>query len=105
MFLGLTMSHSYDIGDQAVLTAVFTNATSGAAIDPTAVYVQIKTPSDVITTYQYGVDPEVTNPSTGTYQISVSITEHGIWYYRWYSTGTGMAAGEGRFDAKSSEFD
>jgi len=99
------MSHSYDIGDQAILTAVFTIAATGAAIDPDAVYVQIKTPSGVITSYQYGVDIEVENPSVGTYTIDVEVTEHGIWYYRWYSTGTGMAAGEGRFDAKSSEFD
>ena len=100
------MSHSYDIGDQVVCTAVFTNATTGAAVDPTAVYFQIKKPvTSAITTYQYGVDPEVLNPTTGTYTIAVNVTVHGIWFYRWYSTGTGMAAGEGRFDAKSSEFD
>ena len=100
------MSHSYDIGDQVVCTAVFTNATTGAVVDPTAVYFQIKNPvTSAITTYQYGVDPEVLNPTTGTYTIAVNVTVHGIWFYRWYSTGTGMAAGEGRFDAKSSEFD
>ena len=100
------MSHSYDIGDQVVCTAVFTNATTGAAVDPTAVYFQIKNPvTSAITEYQYGVDPEVLNPTTGTYTIAVNVTVHGIWFYRWYSTGTGMAAGEGRFDAKSSEFD
>ena len=100
------MSHSYDIGDQVICTAVFTNATSGALVDPTAVYFQIKNPSTgAVTEYQYGVDVEVLNPTTGTYTIAINVTVHGIWFYRWYSTGTGMAAGEGRFDAKSSEFD
>lgn len=101
------MSHSYDIGDQAVCTAVFTNATTGAAIDPDAVFFKVKTPiTHTITTYQYGVPPlEIENPSVGTYTISVDLTEHGIWYYRWYSTGTGMAAGENRFDVRDSEFD
>lgn len=100
------MAHSYDIGDQVVCTAVFTDADSGAAIDPTAVYFQIKTPiTKTITSYQYGVDPEVENPSVGTYTIAIALTEHGIWYYRWYSTGTGMAAGENRFDVRDSEFD
>jgi len=99
------MSHSYDIGDQVVCTAVFTNATTGAAIDPTAVFFRIKTPSGTITTGQYGGDPEIDNPSVGTYTRPNTVTERGIWYYRWYSTGTGMAAGEGRFDAKNSEFD
>ena len=99
------MAHSYDIGDQVVCTAVFTNAATGALVDPTDVYFKIKTPLGVITAYHYGVGPEITNPSTGTYQIGVTITEHGIWYYRWYSTGTGMAAGENRFDVRNSEFD
>lgn len=100
------MSNSYDIGDQVVLTGVFTNATTGAAIDPTVVYVQTKSPiTQTITSYQYGVDPEVENPSVGTYTIAIAPTEHGIWYYRWYSTGTGMASGENRFDVKDSEFD
>ena len=98
--------HSYDVGDQVKCEAAFTNATTGAAVDPTNVYFQIKNPqTQAITTYTYGVDPEITNPSTGSYAISVNATIHGIWFYRWYSTGTGMAAGENSFSVKDSEFD
>lgn len=99
------MSHSYDIGDQVICQAVFTTAATGAAIDPTAVFFQFKTPSRVITTYQHGVGVEIQRLATGQYTVTINITEAGVWYYRWYSTGTGMAAGENVFNAKSSEFD
>jgi len=99
------MSHSYDVGDQVICQALFTSAATGAAVDPTDVYFQVKDPSGNITTYHYGVDPEVAKLAVGQYTATVNIDEAGIWYYRWYSTGIGMAAGENVFNVKSSEFD
>jgi len=99
------MSHSYDIGNQVICQAAFTYADTGVVIDPTNVYFQFKTPARVITSYQYSVDPEVARLSEGVYTATVNVTQAGDWFYRWYSTGIGMAAGENRFNAKSSEFD
>lgn len=101
------MAHSYYVGNQVICTATFTLVSTGAAVDPTNVFFQVKMPEPpgTITTYQFGVDLEIANPSVGTYTATINITDDGIWYQRWYSTGTGMAAAESRIDAKPSEFD
>ena len=99
------MAHSYYVGNQVICQAVFTLVSTGAVVDPTNVYFQVKNPAGTITTYHYGVDPEIARLSVGTYTATINITDDGIWYQRWYSTGTGMAAAESRIDAKPSEFD
>jgi len=103
------VSHSYDIGQQVICQAIFTLVSTGALVDPTtAVFFQYKTPAGVITTETRpfgGPDGAVARLSLGTYSATVTITAAGIWYYRWYSTGTGMAADEGVFNVVSSEFD
>lgn len=99
------MSNSYDIGEQVICQATFTLVSTGAVVDPTNVFFQYKMPNGTITSWQFGVDPQVANLSTGIYTATVNITAAGIWYYRWYSTGTGMTADEGVFNVVSSEFD
>jgi len=101
------VANSYYVGNQVICQAVFTLVSTGALVDPTDVYFQVKVPEPpgTITTYHYGVDPEVARLSVGTYTSTINITDDGIWYQRWYSTGTGMAAAESRIDAKPSEFD
>lgn len=99
------MSLSADVGDAVICQGIFTTAATGAAVDPTNVYFQTKTPSGTITTYTYGVDPEVQRLAVGQYTATVSATADGDWYCRWYSTGTGQAAEEIKFNVKSSEFD
>jgi len=98
--------NSYDCGDQVILEGTFTVATTGALIDPTNVFFQYESPTRPVTrvTWQFGVDPEVTNPSTGVYQVTLTTDATGDWYYRFYSTGTGTGAGEGAFNVKSSRF-
>ena len=98
------MSNSYYLGSQVEITAAFTE--DGAAVDPTNVYFQAKAPSRTITSWQYGVDVEVTNPAVGTYVLQyIDANEAGVWHYRVYSTAAHVAAAEGRFDVKESEFD
>jgi hypothetical protein len=87
--------NSYDCGDQVILEGTFTVAATGALIDPTNVFFH---------TWQFGVDPEITNPSTGVYQVTLTVNTTGNWHYRFYSTGTGTGAGEGAFNVKSSRF-
>jgi hypothetical protein len=98
--------NSYDCGDQVIMQGTFTVAATGALIDPTNVFFQYKAPTLPVTivTWQFGVDPEVTNSSVGVYQVTLTVNTTGNWHYRFYSTGTGTGAAEGAFNVKSSEF-
>lgn len=98
------MANTHDYGELVRLTAAFTDA-DGSAIDPNAVYVQVKDPAGNITTYQYNVDAEVVKDSVGNYHIDINANQAGIWHYRWYSTGTGQAAEEAWYKIDRSEFD
>lgn len=93
---------TYDVGDLVRISSEFTVQSSGAAITPTAVYVDVKTPAGVTTTYQYTVDAEVILSGTGEFYMDVSATEGGRWLYRWYSTGTGQAAEPGEFIVRAN---
>jgi len=42
--------------------------------------------------------------AVGSYYTDVVATDAGIWYYRFYSTGTGQAAGETSFRVRESSF-
>ncbi len=103
------MSNSYEVGEQVICQGVFTLVSTGALVDPTNVFFQYMVPTGsatgTITTWQFGVDPEVAQLSTGVYTATINITRAGLWYYRWYTTGTGMAATENVFNVVSSEFD
>jgi hypothetical protein len=93
----------YDVGDKVRCTGTFETA-AGTDVDPAAVLFAVRTPSGATTTYTYGTDAEVVKSATGIYYVDVNITEAGVWYYRFYSTGTGQAAGEESFEAKYTFF-
>ena len=59
---------------------------------------------NIIIEYEYGVDVELVKSDTGVYYSYVSGTITGKWFYTYYSTGAGQAAGENDFDIKESEF-
>lgn len=83
---------NYAEGKLVRLTGTFSNS-AGTAIDPDVVKVVVQDPAGTTTTYVYGTDAEVVKDSVGTYHIDVDTTDSaGIWYYRWYSTGTGQTA-------------
>jgi len=97
------MANTWDVGDLIRCTGTFTDS-AGAAVDPANVFVKIKDPSRNVDTYQYGVDSELVKSGTGVYYTDVDVDERGTWAYRWYSTGTGQAAGENTFKARESLF-
>lgn len=98
------MGSYYEKGDLVYVQGTFTDPlNSDAAVDPTAVYVTFKDPSGNVTTYQYGVDAELTKASTGVYRANIDADEAGMWYYRWYSTGTGQASEPGHFKVRETE--
>jgi hypothetical protein len=94
---------TFQVGDKPRLEGTFTNS-AGTAIDPTAVSFKVKDPSGNIDTYVYGTNPEVVKEGTGVYYADIEADEAGTWYYRYFSTGTGQAAGEGSFEVAASQF-
>lgn len=85
----------YDIGDPVVRTAAFT--VGGVATDPTTITAKTKDPAGTVTTYVYGVAPELTKVSVGNYKLTLSsVTVAGQWSYQFVGTGTasGTETGE-----------
>lgn len=94
--------NAYDIGDLVRCTGTF--ASSGSNVNPTAVMFKVKTPAGVVTTYTYGTDAALVRDSTGVYHVDVSAAEAGEYVYRFWSTGTGQAAAEGKFVIRATLF-
>lgn len=84
-----------DPGNVRKLTASFTDADLGGAIDPDAVFLTITQPGDTAeeaTTYEYGTDPEIVKDDVGEYHANIEFPTSGLAYYRWWSTGDGQAS-------------
>lgn len=95
--------NSYDVGDEVRCTGTFTDS-GGSVQDPTAVFFKYEDPSGAVTTKQYVTDPEVVRDSVGVYHLDIDVDEAGMWWWRWYSTGSGQAADEDQFLAEDSRF-
>lgn len=97
------MANCYGIGSLVRVSGAFTTL-AGADIDPTVVILQVQKPDLTEMAYTYLTDMALVRDSAGHYHLDVDVTASGTWYYRWHSTGTGQAAGEGQFQALTSEF-
>ena len=97
------MNH-YDVGDLVKIQGTFTDS-AGEAVEPNAVFVKVKPPTGTMLSYEYTVDAEVVWSSKGIYYVHVDADEHGIWLYRFSSTGAGQAADELSFIVDDSQFD
>ena len=64
----------------------------------------LRQPNNSVITYVFGVDTELTNPSTGVYRVDRLVTKSGKHWYRFQGTGAVAAAEEGSFHAKKSKF-
>lgn len=94
---------TYDIGDDVTIVGEWTTS-AGELVDPAAVFCKVKAPDDTVTSYQYGVGVSIVKVEDGKYQLVVNATQEGRWFYRWYSTGSGKAAGEREFVVARSQF-
>lgn len=97
---------TYDLGDLVRVhtnDGPFSNAATGAALDPDVVSVSIRDPDGTVTTYVYGTDDEVVKDGTGSYHMDVDADTAGVWFYRWFSTGDGQAAEERSFIVRPAE--
>lgn len=97
------MINLYDIGDVVHCVGTFADR-DGQAVDPTTVTFKVRDPTGAITTYVYGTDAQLVKAGVGNYYADVEATASGEWFYRFYSTGNGQAAGETRFGVSESAF-
>ena len=98
------MANTYGIGNGIRVSVKYRAVQTGAYVDPGTVTVLIKDPSLNVTTWVYGVDPEVQKTATGLYFTVVDADEAGLWEYRWEGTGANQAASEGSFTVVPSVF-
>lgn len=94
----------YVVGNLIRCEGTFENE-DGDFIDPTGtVLFKFKNPAGAITTYVYLTDVQLIRDSTGHFHVDVNIDTHGMWWYRFQSTGDGKAADETSFSVLRSEF-
>lgn len=86
--------NEYPVGNLVGVVAHF--SISGVPINPTAVWVEVQK-NDTRTQFVYGVDAEVVMLVTGTFYMNVLADVKGLYYYLWYSSGTGQAAQQKSF--------
>lgn len=89
----------YDYGDLVRVSGHFTDA-NGDDVDPTVVMLTFVEPGVAAVTYTFGVDADLVRDSAGHYHVDLDADTAGRWRYRWFSTGTGQAAGETFFDVR-----
>lgn len=95
---------SYLIGNAVRSTIKFKSVASGSYVDPTTVTAKVKNPGGTISTYIYGVNPELQKSSVGVYFLIIDCDQAGAWKYRWEATGDNQAAADGSFDVTASTF-
>lgn len=99
------MANQYYVGAEVRCQGTYTDA-DGNAQDPAAAFFQVTYDGATsATSYEYGADAELVRSATGVYHVDVDCDEVGWWYYRHYATGSGQAAGEGKFLILESAFD
>jgi hypothetical protein len=107
--------NTYDLGELVDITSEFTRKSNGTPLDPDSVFLAIRSPDDIVRTYQFNNDAVqikaadeststeagglsyISHDDTGDFSATINANEHGHWYYRWFSTGNGQAAEEKHF--------
>lgn len=84
-----------DEGVQPKVRVTFTRA--DVAFDPSTVRFTLKKPSEIVTTYIYGVDAEVVRESTGVYYLEPHLDEPGRWEGRVDDGVPAVSSAVGRF--------
>ena len=88
------MANTYDVGDSIRLNALFT--VTGVAVDPTIIELDVRDPSGITTFYDYA-GGNVSKETTGKYFRDIFVSSSGQWWYRYFGTGTVIAADEKYF--------
>ena len=95
------MANVYDVGDSIRLAASFN--IKNVLTDPSSVTLKVQDPSENEDSYTYGA-AQITKDATGQYHKDITLDEVGTWYFRFEGTGAAVAAGEGNFEVRATEF-
>mgnify|MGYP001381089599 CR=1 FL=1 len=95
--------NSYYVGNVVTVAGQLADA-DGTPGDPGGVVVKYRNPAGAIVSKTYGTDPEVTRTAAGAYQMDITATLEGVWSYRFESSVSRIAASEGRFTVRESQF-
>lgn len=93
---------TYDIGDTIILTGVWEDL-HARRLDPDTVGFSLLRPDRTRINYTYGSGGDIKKTEVGVYQVEFDATIPGVHYYRFWSTGTGKAAGETSFQIRESK--
>lgn len=78
-------ANTYTVGQSVTVTGTFTNAATGAKVDPDDACVDVMAPNGRVTTYKYSL-LTVVKVATGVYTYAIDTTAlAGRWQYRWWS--------------------
>jgi len=95
------MANIYDLGDLVQLKG---NFTSGSVyVDPSIIELRIRNPLGAYSSYTYA-SGAVKKSTTGRYYMDLFVNDEGQWWYRFYGSGTVIAADENYFVVEPSEF-
>lgn len=78
---------TYELDTLIQLTGTFTAADGVTLVDPTDVFLFLRTPNGLVTQYTTSTTPAITRVSVGVYQIELETTQAGPWIYKWQGTG------------------
>lgn len=89
---------TYDVGDRTRLTATFTDDITGNPADPTVITLRVKPPkTNAIVMVSNSSPQQIFKDSTGVYHADIDVTVSGTWHYKWFGTGSLVAAEEATF--------
>lgn len=95
---------AYPFGSRINMQVMWRDGLSNASVDPSTVVAKVRAPTGALTTYTYGVDPELVKVGAGTYRTAFNCSIHGAWHYRFEASGTYIGADEQTFSIRKSEF-
>jgi len=98
------MTTEYIIGQEVRLNASFTDS-NDAFYDPTVLLFKLISPTGTLSTYQYGLNPEVIRDGVGVYYIDISVSQVGSYHWRWEADGANRTSLDGSFIVRDSIFD
>jgi hypothetical protein len=91
----------YIPGEVARLSLAVTNI-AGAAADPGALRLKVKSPAGAVSTYTYGGGAEIVKDSVGNYHADIQLTTAGLWAWRWELDAPNAGAAEGAINVQKS---
>jgi hypothetical protein len=93
--------NTYPRGADVKLRSVIT--VDDVDTDPTALTLEVRPPSEVITVYTYPTG--ILKSAAGDYYKIVDANATGTWRYRWSGTGVAKGAAAGAFEVDDDAFD